>query len=227
MLEEGEGKKKWNEPAWHPKLIVPLSPPVLFFFLNPARTFWEGIIFCSSVVELTLGIIFCLGPFWQRPKRANRIVVMTFTSPFKLVGKKQMAKCGWSWIKRKAHRAPVDLARQSDLSEWIQSCVSFIHFSLSRRVFISFSFKYKISGGPWSPSNWSIQTGIKICKRVLYNSSSSNLLLLFIFFSWCRHKSKAKKRKHLEKLKKKNFLFFSWPCVNFRFTCSRTVWIAL
>jgi hypothetical protein len=41
----------------------PLSPPVLLFFKNPARTFWEGIIFGSSVVELTLGIIFCLGPF--------------------------------------------------------------------------------------------------------------------------------------------------------------------
>ena len=121
-------KKKWNEPAWHPKLIVPLSPPVLFF-LNPARTFWEGIIFGSSVVELTLGIIFCLGPFWQRPKRANRIVVMTFTSPFKLVGKKTN---GQMWV-------ILDQTEGSPSASWSCPSVWFVGMNPVVRFFYSFS----------------------------------------------------------------------------------------
>lgn len=63
MLEEGEGKKvERTRVTSKVNRAYPLSLP-LCFFLNPARTFWEGIIFCSLVVELTLGIIFCLGPF--------------------------------------------------------------------------------------------------------------------------------------------------------------------
>jgi hypothetical protein len=32
-------KKKWNEPAWHPKLIVPILnlPPVLFILIQPVH----------------------------------------------------------------------------------------------------------------------------------------------------------------------------------------------